>query len=309
VHALRHEPDDAVVHEGLRRGLADPWGVVVAAAANFVAEREISGFSAELVAAWERLYADAVEADPNCVGKEACATALDRADHADPAPFRRGAEWVQMQPVMGGRVDVAGGLRARCVMALARFGGVDALMSVARGLADRLPPVRSAAAQALAYTGEPAAAAMALQKVLGGDDEPGVVADALGSLLALQPHEGLAVATKLLDGERGELAELIVLALGQSRLPEAVALLATRLETAFRAADRRVLLVALGLSRTPESRTLLLDRVRTAPAAEARIAIEALATQSRGEELRRTVEEAARGRGLDDAIATAFGEP
>jgi HEAT repeat protein len=306
VRALRGEADEALLRAGLTRGLSDPFGAVVAAAADLAAERELSALRPAIVAAWERLYEDAGQVDPGCVGKAACATALDRLDHPDRSPFLRGARWVQMQPVWGGSVDAAGPLRARCAMALARFGGTEALMALARALGDPLAPVRSAAAQALPSTGDPAAAALALLRVRAPDPEASVTADALGALLALRPDEGLSQAEELLQ-RGGELAELTTLALGQSRLPGALPLLEARLQLGWRAADREVVYVALGLLRSDEARDRLLQQVRRAPLSDARAAIRALASVAQTDALRAAVQAAADGRGLDDAIAEAFG--
>jgi hypothetical protein len=209
-----------------------------------------------------------------------------------------------MQPAFGGPIDVAGELRARCALAIARLGGDDALMALAEALADALPGVRSAAAQALLVLGGPGAAALALLKVRAGDPDPDVTGDALGALLALDRRAGVRVAGQLLDGPLGE---VVALALGQSRAPEALPLLERRLATAFRPHDRKVVYVALGLLRTDGARALLLDRVRGAPLADARQAVAALAAHSQSPAMRAAVEEAAAGRGIDDAIAEAFG--
>lgn len=304
VAALRRDPDDAAVTAGLVRALGGASHVVVLAA-DIAGERGLDGTREALVAAWTRLYE---QDDPNCVGKAACATALDRLDHPDRAPFRRGLAHVQMQAVYAhAREDVAGPLRARCALALARFGGPEALLDLAVALADPLATVRAAAAQGLTATGEPAAAALAMLKVRAGDADPGVVADALGALLALRLADGLAEAERLLDHAPDDLAELVLLALGQSRRAEVVPLLEAHLVTAFRAARRRAVFVALGLSRTDAARDLLLAQVRAASLADAAEAVRALGATSLSDATRAAAEAAAASRGLDAVIAEVFG--
>ena len=167
--------------------------------------------------------------------------------------------------------------------------------------------MRAAAAQALRGTGEAAAAALAVLVIRRGDEARGVVADALGSLLALRPDEGLAEATRLLRGDDEELVELAALALGQSHLPEALTPLEEALTTAFRPGPRRTLLLAMGLLRSEPARVRLLTVVRAGPLGDARAAIEALGASAVGVGLRVKVEEAAKGRGLEAAIEAAFG--
>lgn len=278
----------------------------MAAAAELAAERELTDLSEPLLAAWNRLYVHASQSDPACVGKLACATALDRLEYPVRTPFERGATYVQTQPSYAGAEDVASGMRARCILALSRFGGVDALMAIAVALSDSHDQVRSAAASGLAFTGEAAAAAMAQQKISAGDREPSVTADALGSLIALRPPEGLACAVRLLDRQDRHLPELIVLELGRSGQAGALDLLLRESTRPAPAAYRKAVFVAIGLLRSDESKAALLAIVHGSPDTDARLAIAALATQSQGDTMRSAVAHAAAGRGLDDEIEREF---
>ena len=306
IRSLHHETDDEVVVVVLQRALATGHFSVVAAAAELAADRELAQLHPPLISAWERLYVNAREADPSCTGKWACAAALDKLECADRAPFERGATYIQMQPSFPTPEDTASGLRARCVLALARLGGLDALMTIAVALSDTHDQVRSAAATGLAFTGEAAAAAMALQKILALDPEPAVTADALGSLIALRPAEGLACAARLLDGEDRDLPQCIVLVLGHSGQDGAVPLLVRESERAGTVAYRKAVFVAMGLLRSVASKAALLSIVRTGPLSDARFAIAALATQSHSDAMRAAVIEAAAGRDLDQVVESSF---
>lgn len=307
VRALRAEPDDAAVTSALTSALAHSNAIVVTMAADLASDRELSALTPALAGALARLYENAAEADPTCAGKIACATALDKLNHRDKEPFLRGAFYFQLKPAWGEPVDVATGLRVRCVHALSRFGGLDVLMVLAEALADDNEAVRSAAAQSLAFCGEPAGAAMAMQKIRSGDRDPSVTADALGALITLRPADGLRCAAELLQSRTRGLRPFVCLALGQSRLPEALPLLSRELTGLVSPSERREVFVAIGLLRTANSVTFLLDYVRGAPIADARAAIAALATQSQAETMRESIRTAASGRKLDAAIREAFG--
>src|SRR5947209_19632683 len=89
----------------LRRGLTDRSNIVIAKAAKTAAELDARDAIPELLAAFERLFDDAVKRDPQCWGKTAIAKALRDMDHTDGAPFLRGARWVQFEPVWAGQAD------------------------------------------------------------------------------------------------------------------------------------------------------------------------------------------------------------
>lgn len=302
--ALRRERDETALVAGLAAILRVAPGQIVASAADLAAERELPALRPALLAALHRLYDG--DTDPTCAGKAGCTGALDRLDHSDRSGYVRGATFEQLQPGWPKPEDVAPPLRAASVHALAGFGGVDALMVLARAAHDPHPVVRSAAARALVRTGEPAAAALALSAILL-DDDAVVVADALGSLIALRTADGLVEAHALYARADRALTPLVDLTLGQSRLDAVLPLLRCRLAEPGTAADRRGTLLAVGMLRTEGSRRLLLEIVESGPISDAVVAISALATQSMLPARRREVEEAARGRGLDAAIGEAFG--
>lgn len=306
VRALRSRPDDAVVVAGLTHTLTHTNAAVVAMAADLAGDRDLTGLIPNLLAALSRLYENATEADPTCAGKIACLTALDKLNHLDKAPFLRGALYIQMQPAWPSPHDAATGLRVRSILALARFGGLDVLMALAEALSDPDEAVRGAAAQSLAFCGEPAAAAMAMQKIRCGDADAAVTADALGALITLRPLDGLACAAGLLEARSPELRPFVYLTLGQSHLPEALPLLSRELKHLRGVGERRDVFVAIGLLRTANSVAFLLETVATGPLADARAAVAALATQSQADSMRDAISAAAKGRDLDAAIRDAF---
>src|SRR6516165_2088112 len=107
---------DAVA--ALRRGLSDRSNVVVAKAAKVAGELDARDVIPEMLAAFDRLFDDAVKRDSQCWGKTAIARTLRGMDHSDGTPFLRGARWVQMEAVWGGQADTAAALRGVCLLAL-----------------------------------------------------------------------------------------------------------------------------------------------------------------------------------------------
>src|SRR5262245_16120104 len=75
----------------LRKSLQDRANLVVAEAARVTTEFHLSSFIPDLLAAFDRLFADPVKADPKCWGKTAIAKALMQLDHSESAPFVRGS--------------------------------------------------------------------------------------------------------------------------------------------------------------------------------------------------------------------------
>ena len=307
LRALRAEPDPDRRREGLGALLRSGHGAQVAGAAELAADRGITELRPALLAAWDRLYVEAERLDPTCAGKAGCALALHALDHPDRAPFVRGATHIQMQPMWPRPEDVAPPLRAACVHALATFGGVEALLVIAVALADPHEAVRAAAARGLAFAGEPAAAAMALQLLRSPEPDHGVIADALAAFASLRPREAAAEAERVLSTASEPREVAVLLALGQARVDSLFPLLDRRVAPDNRPDVRRAAIVALGLSRSTEARNRLLGLVREAALRDATDAIAALASLSQSAALRAEVAGVAAGRGLESAIEAAFG--
>src|SRR5262245_40298903 len=120
VHALAADPAAPASRAGLRVALGDTHGVVVAAAANVIAEAEVDGLGAELAAAFNRFLERPVETDPGCLAKSAIVRALLATGAPDVAVCRPGVRHVQEEPVWGGTVDTAAELRAQSALGLVR---------------------------------------------------------------------------------------------------------------------------------------------------------------------------------------------
>ncbi|HEY7376815.1 MAG TPA: hypothetical protein VIF57_31950 [Polyangia bacterium] len=296
----------------LREALAGGAGLLVARAAKIIREHALDGFEADLCAAFRRLRADPVKNDPGCLGKLAALEALDFGGADDADVFLEATGTTQPEPAWGPPVDTAGGVRARGVLALARLLHPDLSLVAGALLADPLSPVRQAAAEALASTGDRVlAGALALRWTLG-DEDPLVVLACMTGLLALAPDHALARLREALHGADDGARELAALALGQSSRPEAVELLLAHLEGAPRASERAPTLRALGLQRHERALAALLEIVATGTVADAEAAIAGLAARRFDPGIRDKTRAAARAHSdaarLEGVYARAFPE-
>ncbi|MFM2124661.1 MAG: hypothetical protein RL328_1112, partial [Acidobacteriota bacterium] len=182
LEALRGTPDAPA---GLRKALKDRNNYVVSKAAAVAADLHLVELAPDLLAAFDRFFAD--KADPQCWAKNAIAKALVQLEHHDAAPYRRGLAWVQLEPVYGGRVDTAATLRGTCALALidCRLDDVTLLTCLADALADPEHTVRVDAAVALSRAGIPEAVALLRFKALSGDPAPEVLGQCFHALLQM----------------------------------------------------------------------------------------------------------------------------
>jgi HEAT repeat protein len=261
----------------------------------------------DLVAAFPRFFDGLPRTDPGCSAKTAIVEALRRLEHDDPALYRRGAGHVQMEPVFGGRVDTAVDLRGASALALAETASADVLVDLANLLADREPPVRISAARAVAVHGRGSGIPLLHLKALAGDPEPRVVSECLLALLHLDARGEMPFVASFLEKGDGD-AEAAAVALGESRLAEALPVLRAWLEPARRRRLGRTALVAIASLRRDEAVDLLLSLARDEEPQAAREALAALASAGGGDALYGRAKAAVAARPeLREALAQAFG--
>lgn len=297
--ALR-EASPAEALAGLRQGLNDRVGLVVAKAAKVAAERQLRELTPELLRAFDRMFENPLERDPQCWSKNAIAEALRDLDHHQSAPFLRGMRHVQMEPVWNGQQDTAQTLRGVCLLALIACHDLargDLLRCLVDALTEKEAVVRVEAARALAQLESEDSALLLRLKARAGDSEPQVTGQVFDGLLRLEGEPAVAFVAGFLNSGERAVREEAALALGSSRLAGAVAPLTRALGQTRERDLRAVLLRALSLSRQPEALDLLTGMVKTARPADALDALEALAIHRGSEEVRRAVEQALEGRG------------
>jgi hypothetical protein len=304
---VRDSPEMEESRQELRRVLSCEGPHAVARAAAIVGELRIEALVPDLVAAFPRFFNDSPRTDPGCAAKTAIVEALRRVEHDDRDLYRRGAAHVQMEPVYGGRVDTAVDLRGASALALAETAGADVLVDLANLLADPEPPVRISAARAVSVHGRGSGIPLLHLKALASDPEPRVVSECLLALLRLDPQEELPFVASFL--ERGdEAAEEAAVALGESRLAEALPVLRGWLEPARRRGLGRVALLAIASLRRDEAVELLLSLARDEEPPIARDALAALASIGNDAVLCARAKAAVETRPeLHQALARAFG--
>jgi hypothetical protein len=313
----RHELDElAAIRAGastpearqkLATALQKGSSMVAARAAAIIREQTLEGYDADLQAAFERFLQDPERTDPSCRAKLAILDALDIVESPDPAPFLRGIHYVQPEKAWGPPVDTATGVRARSAFALARLRHPEHALLMAELLVDPEPPVREAAADALAHRGDPAGAPLLLFKLRTGDAEPPVLLACLSALLSLAPAAGLAMATGWLHGEDPAARELGALALGESRREDALERLMEALERSVLPKERAILLRALALHRSERALATLLKTIATGRLADAKVVLEALAPRAGESGLGRQVQDAASQRPDAGTLQAALG--
>jgi HEAT repeat protein len=282
---------------------------VVAKAAQVSGELGLRVLARDLTGAFERFLVNPVKTDPGCRAKVEIARALYEMGDDPGAVFPRGIRHRQLEPVYGGREDTAPELRAVCALGLVRVGHPDTMVELADLLADPEAAARTGAIRAIAFTDEPGAEALLRLKALAGDSDAGVVSECLGALLSLAPARSLEFATRFLAHADPVLQEAAALALGASRLREALAVLRTWWERTSAVELRRTGLLAIAMLRHEEAIAFLVTLISGAAGPDARAALAALGTYRHDEALRARVRAAVEARNdldLRAAFATAF---
>jgi hypothetical protein len=290
---LREAPPEEALAE-LRVALADRVNVVIAKAAKIAAERQFQALTSDLLEAYGRLFEDAVKRDPQCWGKTALAGALKDLGYSESAPFLRGLDHRQMEPVWGGEADTAENLRGTCLLALVACADLErgeALRRFVDGLTEKSPAIRLEAARGLGQMAGDEGALVLRLKARTGDESPQVIGQVFDSVLAIEGAGALRFVAGFLPRE-DEAAEEAALALGSSHLEAAFEILREAWAATRDPQFRQLLLRAASLSRQEAAIVWLLELIRTGRKRDAEDAIEALALHAGSEEIRKQVESA-----------------
>jgi HEAT repeat protein len=296
--ALRSMGLNAEVTAALKKALADKVNVVVAKAAQICGQMQVSALLPDLKKAFERLFEK--DKDPQCWGKNALAKALKDLGLQESALFVRGVRHVQMEPVWGGRQDAAAVLRGACAMALVQCNDVprdETLRYLVDALSDESATVRLDAARALEQMGGREVVLVLRLKARVGDEDPRVTGQVLEMLLAMEGAGIVPFVGAFLDAANEEVSEEAALALGASRLVEAIDLLKEKWKIRERHQPGGMLLRAISISRLDEAIEFLLELVKSGQRQDAQDAVLALELHKGAAEMVMRIEQALAERG------------
>jgi HEAT repeats len=289
----------------LKRRIGDRSNLVVAAAAAIAGEGELVELATDLEAAFDRFLVNPLKDDKLCRAKLAVVQALDRMEHPKMDIFRKAARHVQFEPVWGGSEDSAPSLRAAAVVALARAEGTGSLPLLVDAMADPAKDVRVAAAVALGAIGGESAGLLLRLKVRVGDEDPDVLSECLLGVLTVDPKEYLPIVAEFLDPINAAACEAAALALGKSRLAEALDPLEVCLEQCHSSELRQHILLAIAILRRPTAIDFLMDYVASESESDAIAALSSLRIYKDDPRLHERVEVVVHERG-SKALQAAF---
>jgi HEAT repeat protein len=281
----------------LRKALGDRSNLVVAAAAEIVGENALIEFARELEAAFAGFLANPTKDDKLCRAKIAIVQALDKMEHLRSEVFEKAVVHIQEEPVWGGSEDTAGPMRAAALIALARIEGSSSLPRLVDALIDPLKDVRIAAAMALGAVGTEAAGLLLRLKTRIGDREPDVFSECLSGLLTANSREYLGFVAGFLDPGAPAGCEAAALALGKSRLPEALDPLRECWTRCPSRPFRQRILLAIAMMRLPAAIDFLLGLVAADFEEDATDALSALKIHNYDDRLRDRLETVVRQTG------------
>jgi len=247
--------------------------------------------------------------DKGCTALSEIAQTLYELDYREPEIYRTGIRHVQMEGSFGPPVDVAAPLRGTCALGLARTSDPQALAEVVLLLADKEAPARLGAVRALATNGGAAGALVLRFKALTGDADPEITAECLSSLLSSERDRALDFVISFVDSTDSEVNEAAILALGASRLPQAIEYLQQKWEQTLGNPRRKTILLALATSRDEAALKFLVSLIDSASLSTASDVIAALAAHKHTERIRHAASAAVdrrRERALLDAFRREF---
>jgi HEAT repeat protein len=299
LRSLRALPSSPELLQELHDALADPSNLVVAEAAAMAGEARLVDLAPALTAAFDPFLVDPVKTDKLCRAKIAIAEALNQMEFEEEDLFWRGARHIQLEPIWGGKRDTAAPLRVSCAFSLVRIHARGALPLLVDLLTDPVKDARLGAVQALAYSETEAAGLLLRLKARMGDPEPEIVSECFTRLFKLTPDDAVAFVAGFLKASDSAVQESALLALGDSRRPEAFEVLKAFWEGSVDSALQETALMALSLLRLPAATAFLVSLIDNGIRPVAEAAISALAVHRYDERLRERIAAMVRQKGRE----------
>jgi len=294
-----HAAAAADANTTLRKALTDRSNLIVAEAAKTATELNLSELIPDLLTTFDRLFEEPVKSDPKCWGKTAIVKALARLDYSESAPFVRGSQHIQMEPVWGGQEDSAVQLRANSFLALVQCTDVtrfEVLRQLVNAMSDPADPVRIEAVRAMHQLGGEECSLLLRLKARVGDRRPVIIGHVFDALLNMERDQAVPFVAEYLSSGDEALRDEAALALGASRLSGGLKELVETWKSIRSEEFSEVLLRAISSSRLPEAIEFLLDLLRNGTARGSAAAAEALKLHEASSEMRTLIDEAKRNR-------------
>jgi hypothetical protein len=304
--ALRGGGLTAETTAALKKALTDRVNLIVAKAAQICGEMQASALIPEMKEAFERLFQEGK--DQQCWGKNALAKSLKDLGVQESAVFLPGCRHVQMEAVWGGQQDTAEVLRGTCMMALVQCADIprdEILRHLVEALSEGSATVRLDATRALEQMGGREVILLLRLKARLAEKDSRITGQVLEALLQLEGREAIAFVGKFLEHGDEELRDEGALALGASRMPEAVAFLRAAWEQRRGKRPGAILLRAISASRSDEALQFLLALVANGRQHDADDALYALELHKGTEEMFKRVEHTVRER-ADNQLTELF---
>jgi HEAT repeat protein len=274
--------------DALRKALADRNNYYVSKAAELTGRFAFRELIPDLVAAFDRFFANAAKSDPQCWAKNAIVNALKDFAYDDVSLYVRGMQHIQMEAAWGPPIDSASTLRGTCALALVNCSipRAEAMRHFVDMLAaDKEKPARIDAARAIAQLGGVEAVLLLRLKALAGDLEPAVIGQCLTGLLELSAADYTSFVARFLNQDDDSRFEAAA-SLGEFPDPAAIAALTDCFVKSKDAELRRAILLSLGASRLESAAEFLINTVREGRIEDAETSIRALAASRFRDDMR-----------------------
>lgn len=238
-------------------------------------------------------FIDHPERDKGCIAKESICKALDSLKCMDEDIYLRGVKHIQMEPVFGGREDMAANLRGLCAMSLIRISYLDIHFVLVDLLMDKEIQTRRTAVNLVSALGSERSELLLRMKALAGDKEPDIMGSIFTGLLMMATQRSIPFVAEFLTSSDIYIAGQAAATLGQSEDETAFSVLYNCWKSNTDLDFAKSLLLAIGLTRQESAFRLLLEVVADGGRNNALAAIEGLdiyaSDPRRNEEIQKVV--------------------
>jgi HEAT repeat protein len=256
--ALRREGATAEARAVVAEGLKNKSHVIVEKAAGMAADFKFSDLCGEISETFARFMCDPGYDDRGCGAKTALARAAVDLKCAAESLFLTGIRHFES----GGGYDPAAELRQLCALGLVQTRHPEVMNELVRLLVDPIVQARIGAVRALAQTGREEAALVLRLKVLMGDIEADVIAEAFLALMELSAERQVDFVSSYLSSTDEQIHAGAALAIGAARRPKAFDVLREWFERNREQKQPQVLL-AMATCRIPAAIDYLMGLVKS----------------------------------------------